>query len=45
MDGNGRCSVSFDIPLCRETPAASKTVNEERTVDPAKSLSHPSGIT
>jgi signal transduction histidine kinase len=44
MDGNGRCSVSFDIPLCRETPAASKTVNEERTVDPAKSLSHPSGI-
>jgi signal transduction histidine kinase len=47
MDGDGRCSVAFAIPLCRESPdTADRTnaVDEARTPDPTKSLSNPSGI-
>ena len=47
MDGDGRCSVAFAIPLCRETPdtaGRASAVDEVRTADPTKSLSNPPGI-
>lgn len=37
IDGNGRCSISFEIPLCREKPfAASQEANVAKDRSPAR---------
>jgi signal transduction histidine kinase len=46
MDGNRGCSVTFRIPLCRDSPSAGRAsaADDERAASPTKSLSHPPGL-